>query len=300
MAVRPAPCSVGQVGFFRRGASTVGAQLSERPRLPAHVAYVHWGFERPVSRAEWDITVLKDPGMLAGEYMALCNGTIDGSAFYLGLQTDMSMPPTGRGAGKGLIFSTWWTFDETDTDVAPGGFKEMGTHEGRFVGVRRHYEWGEGDYRVALCRRDSADSPAGGRSGAGAALDWFDLYITPLHPLGTGQDRPSEAAESCWVGGLRFPRQESRVPAALSPGALMFAELYSRVTTWGGVPAWHLDVMAYGDGEACPRVRTEYPAYPFGQRMPNVSAWYDAGRQRVRVEMSDVDAQAPADVWRLR
>jgi hypothetical protein len=281
------------MGFLDRLARHVraGDPLDEPPRLPAHVAYVHWGFERPLARVEWDITIVKDPGTLAGEYMSLLNASIDGSAFYLGLQTDMSFPATGEGVGKGVIFSTWWTFDEADTDVAPGGFREMGTHEGRFVGVRQPYEWGVGDYRVALVRR-----PHPATEPSGPDHDWFDLSVTPLQA--SRAPRPVPSGQAHWAGGLRFRRRHPGQPATIEPGGLMFAELYSRVPNWRAAPAWHLDVMAYGDGEPCPRGRTEYPAYPFDQRMPNVSAWYDAGRRRVRVQMGGVDEQARPDAWR--
>ena len=282
------------MGFFTRNRQgDAGGVLTERPRLPAHVAYVHWGFAQPLAKLEWDLSVLKDPGTTSGEYMALFNGAIDGSAFYLGLQTDLSLPSTGQGAGKGLIFSTWWTFDEADTEVAPGGFREMGTHEGRFVGVRQVYPWSKGDYRVVLARR----GPGYGQAGE-VASDWFDLFVTPLAPLARTGERPAPAGEGVWCGGLRFRRRRAATPAAVEPGGLMFAELYSRVANWGSVPAWHLDLMAYGDGAPCPEGRTEYPAFPFGQRMPNVSACYDPVRRRVRVQMGGTGVQAPAAPWR--
>ncbi|HET9059598.1 MAG TPA: hypothetical protein VFN61_06730 [Acidimicrobiales bacterium] len=281
------------MGFMDRllGRAPGGDPLDERPRLPTHVAYVHWGFERPLAAVEWDITILKDPGSSCGQYVSLLNGSIDGAAFYLGLQTDMSYPPTGQGAGKGLIFSTWWTFDEADIDVAPGGFQEMGTHEGRFVGARQRYPWTVGDYRVSLARR-----PALSPGPADPDHDWFDLSITPLQA--SGAPRPVPSGRACWAGGLRFRRRHPDRPATIDPSGLMFAELYSRVDSWRTVPAWHFDVMAYGDGEPCPKGRTEYPAYPFDQRMPNVSAWYDAERRRVRVQMGGVDEQARPDAWR--
>jgi hypothetical protein len=281
------------MGFFDRLSTRAQPDdpLDERPRLPAHVAYVHWNFERPLSQVEWDVTILKDPGTATGEYMSLLNGSIDGAAFYLGLQTDMSFPATGEGVGKGLIFSTWWTFDEADTDVAPGGFREMGTHEGRFVGVRQRYEWGVGEYRVTLARR-----PPPATGSADPDHDWFDLSIAS--PQAPSAPRMVPSGEPHWAGGLRFRRKYTGQPATIEPGGLMFAELYSRVASWRTVPPWHLDIMAYGDGEPCPRGRTEYPAYPFDQRMPNVSARYDADRRRVSVQMGGIGEQARADVWR--
>ena len=140
-----------------RGESTTplrSRQLDRQIRLPVAGIYVRWNLGAPVATLEWDVKVLADPTSSVGIYLALAQGTIDGSTFYLGLQTDMSDPERLRGAGKGLIFSTWWTFDASATRLAPGGFRELGAHEGRFVGVRQPYPWVVGDYRITLVRSE--------------------------------------------------------------------------------------------------------------------------------------------------
>jgi len=253
------------------------ASLAEPIELPAHVAYVHWGFSSSVAILEWDLTVHTDPGTSVGEYLALFNGSIDGSQCYLGLQTNISHPGTGRGAGKGLIFSTWWSFDASDTRLAEGGFRELGTHEGRFVGVRRPYRWTVGDYRVTLSRAESEVI-------SGRTMDWFDLSVRPLRPRTPG-DRSEPVGPSAPIGGLRFPRRHPARPATIEPGALLFLEVYSAARTWADVSHWHADVMAYGDGARCPSGRNEYPRYPHGQEMPNVDVRYDPVRDRIELEM---------------
>ena len=131
-------------------------ELDREIRLPVAGIYVRWDFGTPVATLEWDLKVLADPASSVGIYLALAQGGIDGSTFYLGLQTDIWDPERVRGVGKGLIFSTWWTFDADATRLAPAGFRELGTHEGRFVGVRRPYPWVVGDYRVTLVRSEPA------------------------------------------------------------------------------------------------------------------------------------------------
>ncbi len=249
--------------------------------MPCHVAYVHWGFPAPVDVMEWDLTVGDDPGSTVGEYLALFNGSIDGSQCYLGLQTDVFSPGSGRGIGKGLIFSTWWSFDEDDTRVADDGFRQLGTHEGTFVGVRRPYEWTTGDYRVTL-RRSTAET-VGGRT-----FDWFDLSMTPALPAGADE----------WIGALRFPRRTNRVPASIDPGGVLFLEVYSGARTWADVDRWSVDVMAFGDGARCPSGRTEYPRYPHGQLMPNANVRYAPALERIQLGMGrGVAKEDPPQSW---
>ena len=83
------------LGRVRRG-------LPERPgrsqdlhreiRLPVAGIYVIWDLGAPVVTLEWDLKVLADPTSSVGIYLALAQGRIDGSTFYLGLQTDIWDP----------------------------------------------------------------------------------------------------------------------------------------------------------------------------------------------------------------
>lgn len=257
--------------------------LDEPIRMPAHVLYHHWGFPEPVDRMEWIVDVRVDPGSGTGEYLALFSGSIDGAACYLGLQTDVSDPSTGGGAGKGLIFSTWWSFDERDLRVAPGGFRELGTHEGRFIGVRNRFEWGVGSYRVTLARTDADQDQ-------GHDLDWFELAIAPVDGDAEGEAVP--------IGALRFPRRRDRVPARIDPGGVLFLEVYSRAPTWADVARWDVDVLALGDGRPCPSGRTEYPSFPHGQRMPNANIRVDPSTGQVSLQMgADVERTDDPRSW---
>lgn len=246
--------------------------------MPCHVAYVHWGFDTPVAVMEWDLTVHDDPGSSVGEYLALLNGLIDGSQFYLGLQTDVHLPGTNRGVGKGLIFSTWWSFNEADTRVAEDGFCQLGTHEGNFVGIRRPYQWTSGDYRVTLRRAET-------EVVNDRAMDWFELSIGRLGLSRPGQSRPDPVGPTEPIGALRFPRRDQGTPARIEPPGAMFLEVYSGARKWAEVTAWSVDVMAFGDGVRCPSGRIEYPRYPHDQVMPNSNVRYDAERQRVHLSM---------------
>lgn len=256
----------------------------------------------------WDLTIRADPGTSVGEYLCLLSGSIDGSQCYLGLQTDIDHPrperpragsQLGRGIGKGLIFSTWWSFDAADTRLAPDGFRQLGTHEGRFVGVRRPYEWTEGDYRVTLER--SEEDLTGARP-----LDWFDLWVQRTEPGSdtaapdTG-DRPRATSKREWMGGMRFPRARHDRRATIDATGTMFLEIYSRASTWASVPHWSVDLMAFGDGRRCPGGRNEYPAFPHGQLMPNANVGYRADTQRVSAEFgAGVVKRDRPDGWRTK
>ena len=271
---------------------TAGDPLLGRIKMPCHAVYVHWEFPAPLDVLEFDITIHNDPGTDVGEYLAPYSGYIDGSQFYFGLQTDIQHPETMEGVGKGLIFSTWWSFDAADIRVAEDGFHQLGTHEGRFVGVRRTFHWTVGDYRVAitLAEVDVID---------GRELDWFDLTIVPIAAKVPGVTaRPETTGETTWIGAMRFPRRMTGVPARIEPRAALFMEVYSGAETWGEVTPWHVDLMGYGNGVRCPTGRTEYPRYPHGQLMPNANAYIDASRDRVHVLFGgDVDQSSGPQGW---
>lgn len=266
--------------------------IQARIKMPCHAIYVHWDFADPLDALEFDLTIHSDPGSDVGEYLAPFSGYIDGSQFYFGLQTDIQHPETMRGVGKGLIFSTWWSFDEADIRVAEDGFHQLGTHEGKFVGVRRTFEWTTGDYRVALLRANV--DMVNGREH-----DWFDLMITPIAPRqGRADPRPDAVGPTAWIGAMRFPRRTPGVPARIEPRAPLFLEVYSGASTWADVQPWAIDLMAYGNGVRCPGGRTEYPTYPNGQRMPNADAFFNSARDRVHVAFGNgIERLHPPEPW---
>jgi hypothetical protein len=268
-------------------------ELDREIRLPVAGIYVRWDLEAPVATLEWDLNVLTDPTSSVGIYLALAQGRIDGSPFYLGLQTDIWDPGRVRGIGKGLIFSTWWTFDAGATRLAPGGFRELGTHEGRFVGVRRPFPWVVGQYRVTLVRSEPAVQLR-------VPSDWFDLYIQPTAPRGTGPDRSNLAGDRTWMGGLAFPRRDAAAPAVIEETSTAFMEVYSRARRWADIPPWDVDLMAYGDGQICPGGATEYPVFPFGKNrpMPNANARYELANGLVELRYGgSTNRVDPAGRW---
>lgn len=243
--------------------------------MPAHAIYVHWDFGGdPLSEVSFDITMHNDPGTSVGEYFSPYNGSIDGHQIYFGIQTDVYKPGKG-GIGKGCIFSTWWTFDAHDTRPTPEGFIQLGTHEGRFVGVRHPYDWSVGDYRLTVRRAEP--------EGDG---DWFEMVIQPIEPCSdcvedpAATDRPKPTGPEILLGALRFRRANPDVPATIRPHGPAFLEVYSNAEIYRDIEPWSLDVMAYGDGRRARRLRTEYPAFPYA-RVPNANVGYTENRDRV-------------------
>ena len=286
------PASVGLVKLWSTK-PVARPDLAEQIRMPAHVLYNHWKFGTPVGCIEWDLEIVDDPGTSVGEYLCLFSGSIDGSHCYLGLQTNVRHPGLGRGIGKGLIFSTWWSFDAADTRLADDGFRELGTHEGNFVGVRKPYQWGAGPYRVVLRRGEQEVRGA-------AVLDWFDLAVQALHPaqphyLGNAD---GVAAAPAWAGAICFPRRDPAQPACAQPGPVTFMEVYSGARSWADVARWIVEISARGDSRPCRGGRTEYPAYPHDQLMPNCNIAYEPGTDAVRLSIgAGVVKQDEAQTW---
>jgi hypothetical protein len=259
------------MGILRRlfGGSDDLQGLDAPLQLPAAAVYTHWDVgPAPVSSLEFHIGLHDDPGTIVGEYFAPWNGTIDGCDFYLGIQTDLLHPQVGW-TGKGALFSTWWTFDLGDTRCAPDGFYEQGTHEGRFVGVRRNLEWTPGEW---VLRLDRGEADRGG--------DWFDMRFGPA------------GVEPAWIGALRFARRDPSVPAAIAPHGTGFVEVYANAATYAEIAEWHVDAMAYGEGRRARAARSEYPWYRPGRQVPNATTWYDPERDRVHARIGGTVARA--------
>ena len=227
-------------------------QLRKRVPLPSHAIYTKWTLPGPTDQLVVDLTFHTDPGSEVGLYYAPWNGYIDDQLFYFGVQTDVHHPD-GHSTGKGWIFSTWWTFDLADTRIPPEGFVQQGTHEGTFVGVRRHLDWTVGD-AVARLRR-------GDPEGDG---DWFELWVE------------SNGQAPVWIGSLRFKRADPSVPAQIAPTGPAFLEVYSDVLRYADIPEWHLDAMVRG----CSQAVSDYPAFPTAE-VPNSDTYYDPIRHRV-------------------
>ena len=255
------------MAFRRRSADP----LRQAIRLPAHAIYLHWTFAEPdIHTLEFDMTIYNDPGPDVGEYFAPFSGYIGDAQAYGGIQTDLYRPDIG-GIGKGALFSTWWSFDAADTRIAFDGFIQLGTHEGRFVGVRRPVQWGVGNWRFAFRRTDELD----------VSGDWYSCSLAPLAGDTRSGERPAAVGEELWIGSMRFPRTGDR-RASIGGSFPSFLEVYNGARNYSDIAEWHLDVMAYGNGKRADGLRTDYPAYPYAE-VPNADAWFDATRGRVHV-----------------
>lgn len=229
-------------------------------QLPAHTSYVHWWFgPGRLASLEFVVRIEDDPRTQVGLYFSPVNTHVDFTPLYLGIQTNLLMPGVGF-VGKGFLFSRWDSLDPADARVAPGGFTEIGTHEGEFIGVRLPYDWTAGEYILRLERKEA--------SGDG---DWFDLSVTSV---ATGVQT--------FAGGLRFPRKAPGVPGSLDPAVTTFTEVYSGVSDYSEVPAWGLRIRATGDGAPPSRATSEYPAVPYAE-YPNTDVLYDSETGEVRM-----------------
>ncbi len=225
---------------------------------PEHMVYVWWEWssdEGAFESLDMDFTIHNDIVGFSGRhglYLMLGFGHIAGVPFYFGLQTDVDDPASGS-RGKGLIFSRWETRDLDNARVADPveGWTQSSGHEGDFIGVRRAYEWGAGDYRVRIAP-----------DGSDASGRWFGMWITD-----------KSTGETTWGGSLRFPYENGK--AAIS------SPLYTTMEIYGGapirpidIPEWHLSIARpSGDSVKSTRGVTGFQA--FSSHILNSDARYD-------------------------
>ena len=176
--------------------------------MPEHMSYIWWEWNDNRGRfrqLEVDITIHNDVPKFSddhGIYMILGQGFISGEGYYFGIQTDVYDPNIGYGRGKGLIFSRWGTRDLANSRIAEDGWAQSSGHEGDFIGVRRGYDWGAGDYRLRLAP-----------DGAETDGEWFSLWITEL-----------ASDTTTWMGALKFPYLHNR--ALIEPPSYSTIEIY--------------------------------------------------------------------------
>ncbi len=225
---------------------------------PEHMVYVWWEWssdEGEFESLDIDFTTHNDIVGFSGRhglYLMLGFGHIAGVPFYFGLQTDVDDPASGS-RGKGLIFSRWETRDLDNAGIADpeDGWSQSSGHEGDFIGVRRSYDWGAGDYRVRIAPDGSDD---GGQ--------WFGMWITD-----------KSTGETVWGGSLRFPYEDGK--AAIS------SPFYTTMEIYGGapirpidMPEWHVSIAKpLGDGVKPTRGTTGFQA--FSSHILNSDARYD-------------------------
>ena len=240
---------------------------------PEHMANIWWHWPQGVDSTGdelnefrelvMDITIHNDPGDFSddhGLYLMLCHSSISDVEFYFGLQTDVYDPDRG-GRGKGLIFSRWKTRDLANARVADPkeGWTDSSGHEGDFIGVRRLYDWGAGDYRVRFAP-----------DGSDAEGEWFGLWITD-----------QADGETTWVGSMRFPH--------LKGEATISSPTYSTIEIYGGpirpidIPEWHVSIETpSGDGAKPGWFGSQYS--PFVGMVLNSNVRYDRTDDAVHLQ----------------
>lgn len=216
-----------------------------------------------------------------GYYLMLASGTIsDDVGFYFGFQTDVHDPdPPYEGLGKAVIFSRWEErdlrfakWDETD------GFAQSSGHEGDFIGVRRLYDWGAGNYRARLTPEGPADEH--GR--------WFGLWVTDL-----------ATDTTTWIGSMQFPLKDGV--------ARITKSVYSTMEVYGfgtfrpiDLPVWHVSIAPpRADGELSTWGVTSYSA--FTDAVLNNELYYDGVANVVKMTAGGTtERKSKAGVVRFR
>ena len=267
--------------------ATPAPALTSLVDTPEHMAYLwwHWGQDRDTSgdgregikELTFDFTIHNDPGDFSDEYglyLMLCHGFIGNVEFYFGLQTDVGGHPENVG-GKGFVFSRWETRDLANARVADSeeGWTQSSGHEGDFIGVRRAYDWGAGEYRVSFAP-DGADSEG----------EWFGVWITD-----------KATYETTWIGSLKFPYENGR--AAIGPTVYTIMEIYggSQIQAFR-IPEWHVSLKRpLGDGLESGWFESGYAA--FGSEMENADVRYDSADGEVHIVAGGaVERTTPAQV----
>ncbi len=247
------------------------------PMAPAHINWSWEGTKDHFREVVTDFTIHNDVGNWSeqhGYYLILMSNEISETLFYFGLQTDIYDPRTGQGGGKGLIFSRWGTRDLSHARYSEtDGWTQSSGHEGDFIGVRRSYDWGTGDYRIRIA--PDGLEPDG---------EWFGLWITDL---GTN--------ETTWIGSLKFPLLNDT--ATMRPYALATIELYGNGAVLPiNIPQWHVSVKRpLGDNALPVRGYTIYPYDDSENALMNSDAWYNPSDQKAHLLVgSTTERKSPA------
>ena len=160
------------------------------------------------------------------------------------------------------FLSRWGERDlsEARTDGGDDIWVQESGHEGDFIGVRRAYEWDEGDYRMWLTS-DGEDSDG----------EWYALWFTDL-----------DADDTIWVGSLKFPDEDG--DADLAPHGYSTLEIYGQPTIRPiDIPEWHVSIdPPEGDGAPAGRVRLGYGG-AVGQDTSNSDVRYLDGQVHLRI-----------------
>ncbi len=218
-------------------------------------AYIDWRWDsdqEPFRELVTDFTIHNDVGDWLdwhGYYLILIQNSISEAGFYFGLQTDANW------MGKGLVFSRWGTRDLANARWSEeDGWTESAGHEGDFIGVRRSYNWGAGDYRVRIAP-----------NGLDSDGEWFSLWITDL-----------STGITTWIGSLKFPLLNGT--ATIKPYSSATIEVYGSPPIRPiDIPQWHVSVKRpLGDDVPATWGYTHYPWDESDNALLNSDVRYDS------------------------
>ena len=245
------------------------AYLYDSISPPMAPAYIDWRWnpdQGPFREIETDFTIhndIDDWYSQHGYYLILIQNSISGVGFYFGLQTHVHDPNPPYRGGRGLIFSRWKTRDLKNARVADAeeGWTESAGHEGDFIGVRRSYRWGAGNYRVRI-------APDGLESDG----EWFGLWITDL-----------DTNETTWIGSLKFPLLNGT--ANIKPYSSATIEIYGIPRFRPiDIPQWHVSVKRpLGDNIQSEWGFTSYPFDDSDNPLFNSDVQYDHSEDRAHL-----------------
>ena len=235
--------------------------------MPEHLAYStwYWRLSAEFDEMVFDFTIHNDPGDFStdhGLYFIVSQGAISGSTYYFGLQTDVYDPALGRGRGKGMIFSRWGERDLVDARLACADecWAQESGHEGDFIGVRRAYEWDEGNYQMRLTP-DGQDEDG----------EWYAVWFTDL-----------DVDKTLWVGSLKFPYLDGET--VVRPDTYSTLEIYGyRFIRPIDIPEWHVSISPpEGDGVSAGWAQLGYGGC-CGQNVSNADVQYLDGLVHLRI-----------------
>ena len=219
---------------------------------PEHMANIWWDWPHKFRVLEIDFTIHNDPGDFSRPTRpvpdAMRQSLLSDVVFYFGLQTNVQRRV------KGLIFSRWGTRDLANARVADAveGWTQSSGHEGDFIGVRRAYDWGAGEYRVRFAP-----------DGSEADGEWFGLWITD-----------KARGVTTWIGSLKFPYLNGEA-------VLNQQSIYTTVEIYGvrsirpiDIPEWRVSLKRpLGDGVKPSAATSNYSV--FTGRLLNSNVRYD-------------------------
>ena len=252
---------------------------------PNHMAAVQWNWTSNYNgfqSIDFDFTIhnnidADDLRPHYGLYLMLDSSAISGTWYYFGIQTDVS-GPQNRGRGKGLIFSRWETRDLANVKVADGGWSTSSGNEGDFVGVRKPYHWGAGDYRVRIAA-DGEDEDG----------KWFGLWITD-----------KATGETTWCGSLRFPYKNGK--ASLDNAHVSVAEIYGDPVSIKpiDIPEWHITMQKpMADGSRQPTdAHISYTNWDgVSASAPNTDIIYDKADSAIHIYVGGATERTTKEGW---